>query len=85
MEAWPEWWMWDLALSAHARKRMEDRGFSEVELREMLEHASGYHPDVVDGRWAIETRHERRRWEIIVEPDERSGRLIVVTAYRIGG
>lgn len=41
----------------------------------------GYKPDVVDGRFVIETRHARRAWEIIVEPDEDDELLVVVTAY----
>lgn len=63
---------------------MEDRGFNEVDLRAMLERASGNRRDVVEGRWVIETRHERRRWEVIVEPDVALRLLVVVTAYPIG-
>jgi hypothetical protein len=81
---WPSWWEWDLALSTHVRKRMEDRGFSEVELREMLEDAGAYRLDVIDGRWVIETRHRKTSWEVIVEPDSNVERLIVVTAYAVG-
>lgn len=62
---------------------MVDRSFSEVELREMMEVAGGYHPDVVEGRWAIETRHRRRHWEVIVEPDDAAKQLVVVTAYPV--
>jgi hypothetical protein len=62
---------------------MEDRGFNEVDLRTMLERASNYRPDVVDGRWIIETRHQRRRWEIVVEPDKELRLLVVVTAFPI--
>jgi hypothetical protein len=80
---WPEWWHWELELTPHVFKRMEDRDFNEVDLRWMLEHAQGHRPDVVDGRWIIETRHYRQRWEIIVEPDEFEQLLIVVTAYPI--
>jgi hypothetical protein len=80
---WPEWWTWDLELSPHVEKRMEDRGFSEVDLRAMLEHASGYHEDVVEGRFVIEARHQRRRWEVIVEPDLAAKLLVVVTAYPV--
>jgi hypothetical protein len=29
---------------------MEDRAFNEVDLRRMLEHASGHRPDIVEGR-----------------------------------
>ena len=42
-----------MELTPHVLKRMQDRRFSEVELRTMLDHASSYHPDVEEGRWAI--------------------------------
>ena len=62
---------------------MEDRGFNEVDLRTMLERASNYRPDVVERRWIIESRHQRRRWEIIVEPDNEVRLLVVVTAFPV--
>ncbi len=37
---WPEWWDWELELSPHLLKRMEDRQFNEVDLRTMLHRAS---------------------------------------------
>ncbi len=64
---------------------MLDRGFSEVELREMLERGATYRPDVVPGRFVIESAHDERRWEVIVEPDAVAELLIVVTAYAIAG
>ena len=60
---------------------MVDRRFTEVDLRRMLEHASGYSPDVAEGRWIIKTRHGRKDWEAIVEPDDEHKLLVVVTAY----
>ncbi len=51
----------------------------------MLPRASGFRPDVEPGRWAIVTRHQRRPWEVIVEPDERAKVLVVVTAYPLYG
>lgn len=80
---WPQWWGWELELTPHLLKRMEDREFNEIDLRAMLEHALAYRPDAVEGRWIIEGRHNRRRWEIIVEPDELEHLLVVVTAYPI--
>lgn len=62
---------------------MEDRDFTEIDLRTMLARAQHYHPDVVEGRWVIETRHRRRRWEVIVEPDPTVQRVVVVTAYPV--
>jgi len=35
-------------------KRMEDRAFTEVDLRLMLERATGFRPDVVDNRFVVE-------------------------------
>ena len=62
---------------------MLDRRFTEVDLRRMLERAGGYRVDVVDGRWVIETRHHRKDWEVIVEPDDGQKLLVVVTAYPV--
>jgi hypothetical protein len=62
---------------------MEDRGFDEVDLRRMLEHATGHTPDIVDGRFVIEVRHAGRAWAVIVEPDSESQLLVVVTAYPV--
>lgn len=78
---WPDWWEWELEITPHLEKRMEDRDFTEVDLRTMLERATGYYPDVVDNRWVIETRHRRQQWRVIVEPDLMALLLVVVTAY----
>ena len=64
---------------------MLDRRFTEIDLRRMLEYASSYHPDIVKGRWLIVTRHRRRRWEVIVEPDFDAELLVVITAYPVTG
>jgi len=47
----------------------------------MLDRATGYRRDVVEGRWIIDTRHLRRPWEVVVEPDFDAEMLVVVTAY----
>ena len=80
---WPEWWEWELELSPHLLKRMEDRGFNEVDLRSMPARASNYGRDVVEGRWVVESRRKGRRWEVIVEPDGEQGLLVVVTAFPV--
>jgi Domain of unknown function (DUF4258) len=80
---WPEWWQWELELSPHLLKRMVDRRFTEVDLRRMLEVAQRYRKDMVEHRWVVMTRHRRRRWEIVVEPDWDARLLVVVTAYPI--
>ncbi len=82
---WPAWWGWELELTPHLEKRMEDRSFTETDLRRMLEDARGYRPDVVQDRWVIETRHAGVPWEVIVEPDPVAEKLVVVSAYPAQG
>lgn len=81
--AWPHWWDWEIELTPHLEKRMEDRGFTELDLREMLQQAKRYRADVFEGRWIIETRHRGRSWEVIVEPDPEEQLLVVVTAFPV--
>ena len=78
---WPEWWEWELEITPHVEKRMAQRDFSEIELREMLGRAQSHQPDTFEGRWAVQTRHRRQDWEVIVEPDPAERLLVVVTAY----
>lgn len=59
----------------------EDRGFNEMDLRRMLEQASGYGADIMVGRFVIEARHVGQSWAVIVEPDEGRQLLVVITAY----
>jgi hypothetical protein len=70
-----------LEFSPHLFKRMLDRDFTELDLRTMLEHARGYRPDIVEGRWVVITLHRRQTWEVIVEPDFNTKRLLIITAY----
>ena len=67
-----------------APQRMEERDFTEVDVREMLEAATGFAADVVDGRFLIESQLRGRRWHVIVEPDPEDSLLVVVTAYSVG-
>ena len=62
---------------------MDDRAFTELDLRGMLEAATGYHKDIVPGRWVIEAKRGRTPWEIIVEPDDSLKLLVVITAYPV--
>ena len=62
---------------------MLDRSFTEVDLRSMLERADGWRLAEAPGRWIIEARHRRRRWEVVVEPDRDTQSLVVVTAYKV--
>lgn len=80
MVEWPEWWSWELEFSPHLLKRMVDRSFNEADLRLMLENATGYHENHEEGRWAIESKHDGRPWEIIVEPIPEEQILVMVTA-----
>jgi hypothetical protein len=83
MKQWPPWWAWELEFSPHPPKRMEDRRFTEVDLRRMLEHATGYRPDVAPKRWAVSARHRRGAWEVIVEPLPAEKLPLVITAYPV--
>jgi hypothetical protein len=78
---WPAWYEWELEFNVHLEERMKDRGFDEVDLRIMIEMATGFREDHVPGRWIIDTTHEGRSWEVIVEPLEDEQKLMVVTAY----
>jgi len=49
----------------------------------MLEHASGYTPDIMAGRFVIEAQHAGQSWAVVVEPDEKRQLLVVVTAYPV--
>jgi len=62
---------------------MADRNFSEIVVRRMLSVASALRQDVVPGRWIVETRHRRKPWEVIVEPDSDIQLLVVITAYPV--
>lgn len=80
---WPPWWEWEIELTPHLEKRMDDRDFTEVDLRSMLQRAHGFKDDVVEGRFVIATDHRGAAWEVIVEPDEIDHLLVVVTAYPV--
>jgi hypothetical protein len=60
---------------------MVDRRFTEVDLRAMLKRAADYHKDPVPGRFRVKTRHRRREWIVIVEPDAEFDLLVIVTAF----
>ncbi len=82
---YPEWWNWELEFTPHLDKRLSDRDLTEIDLRIMFDNASGYTRDNVEGRWIVKTRHKRKRWEIIVEPDFEEKLLVVVTVYPVIG
>jgi hypothetical protein len=62
---------------------MDDRRFTEIDLRRMMQRALRHHEDVVEDRWVIETRHRRKAWEVIVEPGLERQLLVVITAYPV--
>ncbi len=62
---------------------MEQRGVTEVEVRAMLEWATGLEPSVVEGRFMIHASHAQRPWIVIVEPDADVSLLVVVTMYEV--
>ena len=78
---WPGWWSWELELTPHLMKRMRDRQFNEVDLRVMMDAATGFLENHEEGRFVVETFHEGSRWTVIVEPSSDDQVLIVVTAY----
>ena len=49
----------------------------------MLERASGFEPNVIDGRYMIKTRQHGRPWIVIVEPDVDAKLLVIVTVYEV--
>jgi hypothetical protein len=51
-------WRWELTFTSHAELRMEQRGVTEVEVRAMVERATGFEPSVVDGRFMVHAPHE---------------------------
>lgn len=78
----PDWWDWELELTSHVQKRMEDRSFTEMDLRTMLQDAVGLKRDPIPGRWQVQVRVRSAMWWVIVEPDEDDCVIVVVTAYR---
>ena len=77
----PSWWEWELGFTAHVEGRMAERGFSEIELRTMLDNASELIPARHSGRWIIYTRHTGQPWRVVVEPDPEDKILMIVTAF----
>jgi hypothetical protein len=83
MPTFTEWWNWDLSFTSHADLRMEQRAVTEVEVRGMLEKATGFEPNVVEGRFMINVRHLQSPWIVIVERDAEAKLLVIVTVYEV--
>ncbi len=62
------------------QKRFPKRGFTELDLRRMMELATNFRRDYKDGRWIIGMRFRRKAWEVIVEPLFDVRKLEVITA-----
>ena len=83
MPTFPGWWNWELSFTSHAELRMEQRGVTEVEVRAMLEKATAFGPNVVEGRFMIHVHHLQHSWIVIVEPDADARLLVLVTVYEV--
>ena len=81
--AWPDWWHWELELTSHLERRMEERGLTEVELHAMLVAPTGFAPHDEGGRFLVYTWIWGDRWTVVVEPDANGRLLVVVTAFRV--
>jgi hypothetical protein len=46
---WPDWWEWEAVFTGHAELRMEQRAITEVDVRAMFHHATGYSPTSCQG------------------------------------
>ena len=77
----PEWWEWDLAFIPHVESRMEERRFSEIDVRAMLADAFAITPARRPGRYLVSTRFQGRGWTTVLEPDPQDQLVFVVTAY----
>ena len=69
-----------MEISSHCLKRMSDRGFTEADLRAMIDDAESVELQA-HGTYIVVTQSEQVRWEVIVKPDEKKQVIIVVTAY----
>ena len=83
MPTFPDWWNWDLSFTGHAELRMAQRGVTEVEVRAMLERATGFEASVVEARFLVHTQRGQGNWVVIVEPDGQAKLLVVVTVYEV--
>jgi hypothetical protein len=72
MPTFPKWWSWDLSFTAHAELRMEQRDVTELEVRAMLERATGfeasvgqiYDPNPTRSKAVDRDRRARRRGQL---------------------
>ena len=79
----PYWWSWPLVIPDHAANRMEERGWTEIEVRRVLGQPRSLDQDPEPGRWRVPCRRGREHWCIIVEPEKRRRWLVMVTIIRV--
>lgn len=60
---------------------MEEREFSEVELRTMLADAGRVVSARRPGRFLVSTRYGGKPWAVVLEPDKDERLLFIVTAF----
>jgi hypothetical protein len=62
---------------------MEERGLNEVDLREIMDAATGFSPALEEGRFIVFASRRSHLWKIIVEPDSDARALVVVTVFPV--
>ena len=80
----PEWMEWDLVFVSHVEERIEERGFTEIDVRTILEEATAATPSRREGRWMVPGQLRGRTWVVVVEPEPEEQLTYVVTAYPRG-
>jgi hypothetical protein len=83
MPTFPEWWNCDLSFTGHAELRMEQRGVTEVEVRAMLERATGVRGQRRGEQILVSDPAGAVSLVVIVEPDAEATLLVVVTVYEM--
>jgi len=80
--ALPEWWDWEIELTPHSERRLEERGLTEIDLRTMLNKPPrSIEGDPEPGRHRVFTSHRRKPWIIVVEPDPGPKILLVISVF----
>lgn len=64
---------------------MEERDFTEIDVRMMLSRTDLLELGTREGRWNAETRHFGGKWRVVLEPDFETRRLTVITAFAVTG
>lgn len=79
----PSWWGWELDLSLHVLEQIEERGITEIELRDMLQSPYAWTLTLRKGAWLVHCRLYGRRWRVVVEPEYHLKAITVITAYPV--